>query len=74
MSPFWQFVDHWQTLITGGAAIVGGGAAFWGSVRAAKILARAGYKQIQDNFELSRKRDAALRCEEVNNISNTIRR
>jgi hypothetical protein len=72
--PFWQFVDHWQTLITGVFALCGGGVAFLGAIRAANIQAQAGREQTQANFELSRKRDAALRDEEINNISNAIRR
>jgi hypothetical protein len=73
-SLFWQFVDHWQTLITGVFALIAGAVAFCGSIRAANIQARAGHKQTQANFELSRQRDAALRSEEINNISNAIRR
>jgi signal transduction histidine kinase len=33
--PFWQFVDHWQTLIAGGLALFAGVVTVWGTLRAA---------------------------------------
>jgi hypothetical protein len=34
--PFWQFVDHWQTLMAGGLALLAGIVTVWGTLRAAK--------------------------------------
>jgi hypothetical protein len=50
-----------------------GGMALYGSIHAANIQAQAGRKLMQDNFDFTRQRDAALRSEEVRNISNAIR-
>jgi hypothetical protein len=33
--PFWQFIDHWQTVIAGGLALFAGVVTVWGTLRAA---------------------------------------
>lgn len=35
-SPFWQFVDHWQTLITGVLALVAAFATIWATIASAQ--------------------------------------
>jgi hypothetical protein len=35
-SPFWQFVDHWQTLITGVLALIAGIGTIWATIASAQ--------------------------------------
>jgi hypothetical protein len=35
-SPFWQFIDHWQTLITGVLALIAGIGTIWATIASAQ--------------------------------------
>jgi hypothetical protein len=39
--PFWQIVDHWQTLIAGLLALVAAGGTVWGTLAVAKRQVKA---------------------------------
>jgi hypothetical protein len=39
--PFWQFIDHWQTLIAGALALFAGVVTVWGTLRAANRQVKA---------------------------------
>jgi hypothetical protein len=39
--PFWQFIDHWQTLIAGGLALFAGIVTVWGTLRVANRQVKA---------------------------------
>jgi uncharacterized protein YfiM (DUF2279 family) len=63
--PFWQFVDHWQTLIAGGLAVVAGAGAIWGTIRsanreiaAAQEQTKAAQRQTAVTREIERRRIA----------------
>jgi len=43
-SCFWQVVDHWQTLIAGGFALVAGAVAYRGALQAATRQVQALHK------------------------------
>ena len=45
-SPFWQFVDHWQTLIAGGFALIAGAVAYIAGVQQAHATTRASRNQL----------------------------
>src|SRR5665213_1617369 len=59
MSAFWQFVDHWQTLITGAFALVAGGIAYIAGVQQACATTRASRNQLAD---AARKDRLQARC------------
>ena len=39
--PFWQFVDHWQTLVAGLLALIAAGGTVWGTLAAANRQVKA---------------------------------
>ena len=42
---FWQFIDHWQTLIAGGLALLAGVGTVWATINSAKNEIAAAQKQ-----------------------------
>jgi hypothetical protein len=68
--PFYRSqIEKFQTLLAGMFAIFAATIAFLGTVRAANIQTQAGHAQAQANFDLNRRRDAALRQEEMLSIA-----
>jgi hypothetical protein len=45
--PFWQFIDHWQTLITGLLALAAGVMAIWATIKSANREIAAAQEQTQ---------------------------
>jgi hypothetical protein len=63
--PFWQFVDHWQTLMTGVLALVAGVGTVWATIKsasreiaAAQEQTKAAQRQTEVTRELERRRIA----------------
>ena len=57
--PFWQFLDHWQTIIAGGLALFAGVVTVWGTLRAANRQVKAANDAA--NREIKATTDAANR-------------
>jgi len=57
-SPFWQFVDHWQTLIAGVLAVLAAAATIYFTMKAAKWEVDAANEQIRTSIRAERARIA----------------
>jgi len=56
--PFWQFVDHWQTLATGGLAMLAAGLTILFTNLAANREVAAAHRQIESTKRIERRRIA----------------
>jgi hypothetical protein len=55
--PFWQFIDHWQTLIAGVLALIAGAGTVWGTMKSANrqiAVAQEQTKVAQRQTEVTR--------------------
>jgi hypothetical protein len=59
--PVWQFVDHWQTLLTGGLALLAAVATIW----ATKSAADREISAAQEQTKVAKDQIAASRTMEV---------
>jgi hypothetical protein len=55
--PFWQFVDHWQTLITGLLALAAGAGTVWATIKSAN----RGITAAQNQTKAAQQQTAAMR-------------
>jgi hypothetical protein len=68
-SPFWQFVDHWQTLITGVLALIAGIGTIWATIASAQreiaanqAQSKVAQDQLATTLRLERRRVVRESC------------